>query len=341
MKRIFAAWICLILLLSIGCVASQDGPKPLAAEQTDPPAPVVQAPPQETEAPVETDAPAETVAPAETEAPVETEAPTSEPYQPDLSLLPQLFNTYDDMSFDEKTKEMFVYDWDFDGTEESIVVTLNWEENTTTVQDGKRSITLDNGAALWNVILIDLDPSTPYVNVVLSIDEASDDYITFALHPEGDEIVASDGKYMACSLNEQTGMLIGDETCDLLGTDTGSRIYGGEDLAPETEWLDYWTPDEDDLKNNRESLIEGGVLIHASRDVPCVIDGDPDVIPEGSYVYRVRFCDTRDSIEVCLEDGRIAEIVFDNAGEDEEYTWPYTIDGIDQEQYFDNLFFAD
>ena len=148
---------------------------------------------------------------------------------------------------------------------------------------------------------------------------------------------------MCCSLDTENGGIIGYEGCDLLGTDTGERYYEGEDLTPTSEWLECWTPDQKELTEERDHLIEGGVLVHAVRDVPCVIDGDPDVIPAGSYVYRVRFCDSRDSIEVCLEDGRIAEIVFDGT-EDEEgegLCWPYTIDGIDQEQYFDNLFFAD
>ena len=74
-----------------------------------------------------------------------------------------------------------------------------------------------------------------------------------------------------------------------------------------------------------------------------LIDGDPDFIPADSYVYKVRFHEDRDLVEVCMEDGRIAEIVFDGTeSEDGTYLqWPYTIDGVDQEQYFDNLLFAD
>lgn len=323
MKRLCTVLLCLCLLCSVGCTG------------------LVMPTNENTSEPIVIAADSNTPTPEPTAA--QSEEPTADPYHPDLDVLPQLFNAWQDMEYDETEKEMFVFDWDFDGEEETIRVALNWEEGTTTIADGKRSITLDNGAALSNVILIDLDPSTPYVNLVLSIDEASDDYITFALHPEGDAIAANEGKYIACSLNAETYEIVGYENCDLLGTDSGERVYAGENLTPVTEWLECWTPDAEELQNNRENLIEGGVLVHAVRDVPCVIDGDPDMIPAGSYVFRVRFHEDRDSIMVCLEDGRIAEIVFDGTeSEDGEgLCWPYLIDGVDQEQYFDNLFYAD
>lgn len=322
MKRMILILFCLCFLCGVSCIKIEVQ----LPENTSEPVQIIEA----TDAPTEAPSPESVI-----------DVPTAEPAEEPTDALPQVFFAYQDMEDGATEAVMYDFDWDFDGEEESISVSLDWEADTATISDGKRSITLEISAMLVNTILIDLDPDTPYANLVVCIDEASDDYVTVVLHPEGDQIVSSEKKYIGCSLNAETCALIGWERMDLLGTGDGERVYEGEDLTPKSEWLECWTPSEEELKTERESLIEGGTLLHAVRDVPCVIDGDPDVIPAGSYVYRVRFHEARDSVEVCLEDGRIAEIVFDHAGEDEAFVWPLTIDGIDQEQYFDNLLFAD
>ena len=279
-----------------------------------------------------------------TAAPV-TDVPTAEPIvdipvtdapgTPDDPALPLIFHAYESMEPDATTAEMFTCDLDGDGAPEPIRVALDWEADTTTIIDGERSVTLDISAMLSHVILIDLDPATPYLDLIVCIDEASDDYVTVVLHPEGDKLLAGEEHYMYCAYDADEHEVVGWERTDLLGTGEGYRYYYGEELVPATDWLVCDAPTDEEIRTNREELIEDGVLLHTVRSVPCVIDGDPAEIPADSYVVQTCFCDEQDSTQVRLEDGRIAEIVFD------EPEWPHSIDGLPQTDYFDNLFFAD
>ena len=79
------------------------------------------------------------------------------------------------------------------------------------------------------------------------------------------------------------------------------------------------------------------MLLHTIRPVPCTVGGQPSLIPADTYVYRLRFRDDEQLAEVVLPDGAVAQI----ACAADEDGWPCLIDGVDQIDCFDNLFFAD
>ncbi len=128
------------------------------------------------------------------------------------------------------------------------------------------------------------------------------------------------------------------ERTDFLGTTLGRRIYRGDDLVPDSEWLEMnYVPTAEEIEADRDMLIDAGVLLHTVRPVPCTVDGRPDVIPANTCVYRLRVRSSDDLAEVALPDGRLARIACTLG----EHGWPYLIDGQDALDYFDNLFFAD
>ena len=98
-----------------------------------------------------------------------------------------------------------------------------------------------------------------------------------------------------------------------------------------------YIPTAEEMEEDREALIDAGVLLHAALPVPCTVDGQPTVIPADTYVYRLGFRDDDRLTEVCLPDGTRALIAC-TVG---EHGWPFLIDGRDALDYFDNLFFAD
>ncbi|MBQ6235255.1 MAG: hypothetical protein IJK54_05000, partial [Clostridia bacterium] len=64
----------------------------------------------------------------------------------------------------------------------------------------------------------------------------------------------------------------------------------------------------------------------------------------GTWVYLLRWKDTDDFAEIMTEDGRIALLAFtpeyDQYLDGTKYVKAYLIDGVDAEDYFDNLCMA-
>ena len=74
------------------------------------------------------------------------------------------------------------------------------------------------------------------------------------------------------------------------------------------------------------------------RDLPCTVDGQPAVITKGNCLLLLRFNDSHTQAMVCTEDRSVQAIVDIDFNEEE---WLYLIDGVEQDEYFDNLFYAD
>ena len=322
MKRMLVILIAAAMLLSLGCIT------------------IVLDVPKETSEPAETAGEQPTASLTDAcgtlAAELKTEKPSETP-QAEQTALPMVFNAYEEMESDQTEALMFTYDLDRDGTPEEIRVSLDWENDDTTITDGTRSYTFERSAMLSHVILIDLNPKTSYANLVVCIDEASDDFITVVLHPEGDKLVAGEEHYLYCIYDWDAEELLGYERTDLLGTQDGSRLYSGETLEPLSDWLDCWYPSPEKLQTNREALIENGRLLHARIDVPCLLNDEPSVIKAGSYVYLLRYSDKRGSAELCLENGTHVDVTFAR----NEESWGYLIEGIPQDDCFDNIFYAD
>lgn len=333
MKKIAVFLMCFVMLLCTACaeskpaeVAPEGGEKtePIAVEPQETPAPEQNEP----ESAAEAEPAAEATPEPETELP--TEAPAT-PYTPDLSALPIEYR----IDWDRKEGTMFTYDIDFDGEAEKITYRLDEKENATYILVDDESIAFPGSCVLDRVILVDLDPETPWVNLLAVIDMASDDYITTEVHSENGAFVKGVEKEFI-SLSSD-GRLYSHERTDLLGTKDGVRSVSGEKLEPDSEWLEVYTPSEEDLKTNRDVLIELGTLLHLKRTVNCRIDGKPTTLKKGSYVYMTRFHESRMIVEVRTEDGRTALISVDY--DPNEYS--YLIGGRDQNKVFDNIFYAD
>lgn len=247
------------------------------------------------------------------------------------------FWEYDEENgYREAPKEgtMFVCDFDGDGTEEEITYRL--DDSIVEITVCGASDSLHVGAELSHVILIDLDPDAAGLNLLVVCNFGSEDYETTELHLKNGKL--KKGPTVGAYCEWDGTALRGSRTqTDILGTRFGTRIYRGEDLKPDSEWFDCeHIPTESELKDDRETLMENGVLLHVRRDLPCTIDGHDAVIEQGAYLYVTRWHESYTLAEVKTEDGRTARISVE--WQDEE---GYTIAGLHQNEYFDSVFYAD
>ena len=315
MKKLIVALICLLFLLS-GCSGRKE--TELYPAETAGLGPFVTLPDDES---VTVGASAAATA----EPVVETE---------DESGLPIVYNVYEEVGFSVSEAEMFRRDLDGDGTEEIISFRLDQEEYSTTILIGDRSVFFDESSMLSKVILTDLDPATPWINLLVEIDYASDDFFTTEIHLENG-VPVKGAQTGAVYVSGKTQLMF--ERTDFLGTRSGSCGFHGEQLTPDSDWYDCDVPFAEQLAAEHGEMIECGRLYHTVREVPCTINGKNAKIAKDSYIYMTRFNPSAKLAEVCTMDGITAFIAYSFA----EDTWEYRIGGIPQDDLFDNLFYAD
>ena len=364
MKKLTAIILCLMMAAGVACAGSAPENPNVIGQQPEESAgailtttdrPQAEAPQESAQATPETPEP--TPEPTETPTPEPTEAPTPEPtpeptpqlvygapqsYKPTQKLkktdLPVVYNMFKMNPKGKKEGRMFTFDLNGDGKAEKISFKLDYKRNRTTITAGKIKIKLKDGADLMYAMLIDLDPTTPYTDLVVSIDTGSDDYITIPLHIEKGKFVrgeALDG--ISVGLGSD-GVLYRSEGTDLLGTQTGSRPCHGESFTPDDEWLTVSLPSEADLKNYEEHLGDYGWFLKLKREMPCTIDGKEATLPVGTILYMTRFHESRRFAEVRTLEGVTAVITFTM----DEDGWPYQINGVSQDDYFEyELLYAD
>jgi hypothetical protein len=329
MKKLVVLILCLVIAMSLACKRQPQFVEP----QTDPIVERSVQPEAETTAEENPETPGaepQTV-PNETEPPTETPEPA--PYEPDLSMLPILYR----VDWDRTEADMFTCDIDYDGVEEKIAYRFDMENETAYILVDGEELKFTQCSALCSVILVDLDPETPWVNLLVMCDSGSDDYTTTEVHPENGAFVRGvEKEYIAL---KDDGTLVSYERTDLLGTKDGCRTVHGEKLEPDSEWLTVYMPTEEKLKDKeeRKSLIEGGTLLHLKRTINCRIDGEPAKIKKGTYLYLTRYHESGMLMEVRTEDGRIALIAVDCDPDESRYL----INGRQQDKVFDNIFYAD
>ena len=229
---------------------------------------------------------------------------------------------------------MFEADLDQDGVAEPVSFALRTDDWATAITWGKSTVVLESDEFVEAAVL-DLDPASPFYNLLVVVDYGSDSYVTVELHPENGKLVQ--GTIIGGSWTWEDDQLWFFQRTDLLGTASGKRTYRGDDLHPDSEWLTMaYIPTAEELAGEREDLIEFGTLLHTIQPVPCTIDGQPGFIPADTCLYRLRFREDDALMEVALLDGTVAQIASSLSEDD----W-YLIDGRDMTEYFDNLFFAD
>lgn len=278
--------------------------------------------------------------PEPTAEPVVTEQPTPEP-----GAIPSVFRfwEYDEQNGYSEAPEkgvLFTCDFDGNGTEDEIAYERHGQYLAISV--GKKSVELSYGAGLEQAILMDLDPASERLNLLVVYNTGSEDYETAELHMENGKFVRGPVIYAYCTCDG--GTVHGSVTqTDILGTRDGARNYHGEDLTPDSEWFDCDViPDEIQSASDREHLIEWGKLLHLVRDLPCTINGEDAVIPAGTYVYMTRWHESRTLAEIRTEDGTLTALVtVEGADPDDPEQYGYLIGGELQDTYFDNIFYAD
>lgn len=262
----------------------------------------------------------------------------------DPNAFPGLFRFWDydeENGYREAPESGVLFRCDFDGdrTEDEVAYEIHGQYLTISV--GKASVEVSFGAGLEQAILLDLDPDSARLNLLVVYNTGSEDYETAELHMENGRFVRGPVIYAYCNFDD--GILHGSATqTDILGTKFGARTYHGEDLTQDSEWFDCDViPDDIPTARDREHLIENGKLLHLVRDLPCTIDGADAVIPAGSYIYMTRWHESGTLAEIRTEDGTTALLTVERADPNDPELNGYLIDGITQDTYFDNIFYAD
>lgn len=322
MKKTAVLLSCLVLLACLACTAvPSPGENPdqivIATESAALPTPG------------QTESGEQTAAAQPGEPEQQTAQPTGAPG------LPIVYNVYEEVGGNVSEAEMFRYDIDFDGKEEVVSFRIDIENDDTIIRIDEKEVLFDFSSQLIEVILIDLDPETPWVNLLVEIDFASDDYVTTEMHLENGEPVK--GVQTEGVSVDENGGIVGYFRTDFLGTRSCRCTCSGEALTPDTVWLDCWYPSEQEIAEEFDELVEYYDLQITKREVPCTINGKTAKIAKNSYVYlkRINF---RDGLaEICTVDGITAIVSY----YEEEGGWGYQIDGLSQDEYFDNILYAD
>ena len=324
MKKVLLLTLCAAMLLGTACIQITLTTPGVAPTQ---------------EATVAANTPAPTDAPVQSTPEPKQDAPrldlsTEAPYEPDLSMLPFQY----DVPWDVEEGAMLTADLDFDGHAETYSYFFREDPCYVAIlADGETVFETRDVHVLEHFIFVDLDPATPYANILMVIDWGSEDFITTEMHPENGKLVTGvecNGVFLT-----DDGMLVEYIQTDLLGTKFGKRQVATEQLTPYSEWIDCDIPTKNDWTVDREENIECGFLLHAVRDIEARVDGQKTYIKAGTYLYMVRFNESRTLVEVCTEDGMHAMIDVELLKEDFFYT--YLLSGVPQDDLFDNLLYAD
>ena len=233
---------------------------------------------------------------------------------------------------------MFEADLDQDGVAEPVSFALRTDDWATAITWGKSTVVLKSDEFVEAAVL-DLDPASPFYNLLVVVDYGSDSYGPVELHPENGRLVR--GRSISGDYRITDDGLRFCERSDLLGTNFGYRTYHGDELIPDSVWLDMKPPTEEELKADLADLIDYGVVIHCAKPVPCVIDSQAATLPAGTCLYCLRFMDPDVDLvmEVRTLEGVVAQLFFFD-DEDEPHD-PDRMYEYEQNEYFDNLFLAD
>ncbi|MBQ1821450.1 MAG: hypothetical protein II117_07610, partial [Clostridia bacterium] len=276
---------------------------------------------------------------------LEIEAETVREPEQDPTAFPGTFRFWDydeENGYREAPKEGVLFVCDFDGNGKEEEIRYEVRGSTLTISVGKKSVALSYGAELEQVILLNLDPASARLNLLVVYNTGSEDYETAELHMENGKFVRGPVIYAYCTYDGKTLRGSASQT-DILGTKWGDRTYHGENLTPDSEWyVCDVIPDEIPSASDREHLIDNGKLLHLVRDLPCTIEGADAVIPAGSYIYMTRWHESGTLAEIRTEDGTVTALVtVQSADPNDPEQYGYLIDGETQDTYFDNIFYAD
>ena len=134
------------------------------------------------------------------QAPSDPPASTPEPQHdgPFLS-----YHFYEQPNWESITSgTLFSCDLDQDGQEEPVTFQLrpNDEWATAITWNGKTTV-IDVGDELISAEVLDLDPVSPWYNLLVTVDYGSDSYVTVELHPEDGQLILGKTKDISATFN--------------------------------------------------------------------------------------------------------------------------------------------
>lgn len=254
------------------------------------------------------------------------------PDDEDISPLPLYYEaTLED--FENKNGTIFSYDIDGDGEEEELTWKLDEKEWDLDFTWGDNEFSV-KCMYLERAILTDLDRSSPFINLIITADYASNDYQVNDFRIENGKVEPH--RWMWGDMHLEDGKIINYEATNCLGTGDGKRPYAGDELEPETEWLEDVTIERYPSSYDRNKLIDMGVILTASKDIPCEIDGKESVIPKGSIIEKKAFRADGTACEVEVEGIGKAVIKMERNAKD----YQYYIAGELQDNYFKTIMYA-
>ncbi|MBR3304830.1 MAG: hypothetical protein IKI74_03275 [Christensenellaceae bacterium] len=250
----------------------------------------------------------------------------------DISPLPLYYEaTLED--FENKSGSIFSYDIDGDGEDEELTWKLDEKEWDLDFSWGDNEFSV-KCMYLERAILTDLDRSSPFINLIITADYASNDFQVNDFRIENGKVEPH--RWMWGDMHLEDGKIINYEATNCLGTGDGKRPYAGDELEPETEWLEDVTIERYSASYDRNKLIDMGVILTASKDIPCEIDGKESVIPKGSIVEKKAFRSDGTACEVRVEGMGKAVIKMERNAKD----YQYYIAGELQDNYFKKIMYA-
>lgn len=234
-----------------------------------------------------------------------------------------------------------------------------WEHNTLNVTTADGTVyELQVGEEAWlleiqwvTVLqLIDLDPDDGMLEVVLSGDYASSDYITLICRFDGTQILIAgsedliSGETYSGIYGEfegaENGIVTISDAVDVLGTWWGTRRY-----ALSTEGAFVFFPVEGELWQRADGAAEDpqtwadeefGRALRTKAELPVTLDGEGETaLPAGTKLL-ITASDNSSIARFVLEDGRTGTIAFVRDTTD----WVTRINGIEESEYFEVLPYA-
>jgi hypothetical protein len=224
---------------------------------------------------------------------------------------------------------MFTCDLDGDGAEEEISYHSEaYDRVTVTAGDVVITIPDEWGIlGIRNAFVVDLDPESSRLHLAIIAFTDYDGDKSFLLHLENGELTV-DFKGHGNLYFDEEQLFFADEATEVLGTrGPGCRALIGDSLTPDSEWYEC----RPNAGLNR--YYRNADPLRLKRDLPCTIDGVETVIPKGSDIYYYGILVSEEACKVKTSDGRIAIVKLEKTG-----SWPvFNIDGIPQDDYFENL----
>ena len=321
MKKIIAAILLAVVLLTTGCAPKTEGSDPSSLGTLPSEATVSSASPT-----VSAPAAAKSSAPASV---IPTQVPSAIPSE-EPSISPEfekLFLVWNNKG--EKKANLFELDFNSDGKKESVSLWTNTLDQHVLEIDG---IAYHPEMVLETVIAAHLSSEPDSLRLIISGDKCSEDYISQVLEFKNGKIKCQteiNGEAYA-----KNGKIYVKEMTDMLGTRWGTRQYKGLPLKAASSKL---TVNNRPSKKDIEKVLSGSMsaedagLMLVVKEIPAFDGQTSAVIPVGSYVYPVAFSKKPGWVEVQVVNGKILRIEVKN----EDYE--YLINGIRQDEYFESV----